>query len=385
MSKTRKANGEGSIFQVSEKKWVAKISMGIRADGKPNIKQFSGKTEAIVKKKLKEFKKSDDFSQKHIPKNYSVQTYFSVWLKEFQYNKLKSSSYDRLESTVINHIYPNIGGLKLTAVTREQIQTLINNLYKKNNLSYSSVKKVYVALNSCYNHALLDDIILKNPCVGIVLPTASERTKQVTSFSQYEIELLKNELNKKTPTGEIYYQYSYAFNLILNTGLRIGEALSLTWDDIDFENNVLTVKRNNIMTKKRDENGNITGGYERKTQESLKTSSGKRTIPLNKSAENSLLELKKNNDTPYVIINKNKTAPLPSNFERGFHTLLKNAGIKKCGIHTLRHTFASMLFSKGVDVKIVSQLLGHSTVKITYDTYVHLFEKDIQCVTDVLD
>lgn len=64
---------------------------------------------------------------------------------------------------------------------------------------------------------------------------------------------------------------------------------------------------------------------------------------------------------------------------------MKNAGIRKCGIHTLRHTFAGMLFHKGVDVKIVSKLLGHSTVKITYDIYVHLFDKDISHVTSVLD
>ena len=69
-----------------------------------------------------------------------------------------------------------------------------------------------------------------------------------------------------------------------------------------------------------------------------------------------------------------------------FHALLKNAGIDgEYGIHALRHTFASMLFAKGVDVKIVSKLLGHSTVKITYDIYVHLFEKDISHVTSVLD
>ena len=66
--------------------------------------------------------------------------------------------------------------------------------------------------------------------------------------------------------------------------------------------------------------------------------------------------------------------------------MLKNAGIAgDYGIHALRHTFASMLFLKGVDVKIVSKLLGHSSVKITYDTYVHLFEKDIRRVTEVLD
>ena len=97
------------------------------------------------------------------------------------------------------------------------------------------------------------------------------------------------------------------------------------------------------------------------------------------------LALKENNTTPYVIVNSRQHNVLPSNFERTFHRISKNAGIGQYGVHALRHTFASMLFRNHVDVKIVSQLLGHSSVKITYDTYVHLFEKDIQRVTNVLD
>lgn len=128
MGKTRKQNGEGSVFQVSENKWVAKISLGTGIDGKPMIKQFSGKSEAIVKKKLKELKKSTDFAEKHMPSNDTVKAYFSIWLREYQYNKLKSSSFDRLEGTVVNHIFPHIGGMKMDKVTRDHIQTLINRL-----------------------------------------------------------------------------------------------------------------------------------------------------------------------------------------------------------------------------------------------------------------
>ncbi len=141
MSKAKRHNGEGSIFQVSENKWVAKISMGTKPDGKPNIKQFSGKSEAIVKKKLKEFKKSTDFAEKHMPSNDTVQSYFSMWLREYQYNKLKPSSFDRLESTVTNHIIPNIGGMKMDKVTRDHVQSLINQLYKKEKLSYNKPRK----------------------------------------------------------------------------------------------------------------------------------------------------------------------------------------------------------------------------------------------------
>lgn len=386
MSGTRKQNGEGSVFQVSENKWVAKISLGTRPDGKPNIKQFSGKTEAIVKKKLKDFKKSTDFAEKHMPSSDTVQAYFSMWLREYQYNKLKPLSYDRLESTVVNHIFPHIGGLKIDKVTRDNIQALINQLYKKEKLSYSSVKKVYVALNSCYKHALIADVVTKNPCLGIVLPSPSERTKQVVPLDTDEVERLKNELSKTAPNGTPLYCYGYAYLLILNTGLRMGEALSLCWDDIDLENKTITVAKSNILTKKRNADGNKMGGYELQTQNSTKTSSGKRVIPINRTAEEVLLELRNGNTTPYVITNSRHHQVLPSNFERSFHAVLKNAGIDgDYGIHALRHTFASMLFAKGVDVKIVSKLLGHSTVKITYDIYVHLFEKDISHVTSVLD
>ena len=386
MSRTRKQNGEGSVFQVSENKWVAKISMGTRPDGKPNIKQFSGKSEAIVKKKLKEFKKSSDFAEKHMPSNDTVQAYFSMWLREYQYNKLKPLSYDRLESTVVNHIFPNLGGLKIDKVTRDQIQALINRLYKKEKLSYSSVKKVYVALNSCYKHALIDGAVIKNPCLGIVLPSQNERTKQVTPLSVEEVDRMKQELLKTMPNGDLFYGYGNAFLLILNTGMRMGEALSLRWEDVDLNNKTITVNKNNVLSKKRDTDGNRIGGYELQTQDSTKTASGNRVIPINRSAEEALLALRAGNETSYVIINSKQNPVLPSNFERSFHAVLNNAGIDgDYGIHALRHTFASMLFAKGVDVKIVSELLGHSTVKITYDIYVHLFEKDVSRVTCLLD
>ena len=386
MSRTRKQNGEGSVFQVSEHKWIAKISLGTRPDGKPNIKQFSGKTEAIVKKKLKDFKKSTDFAEKHMPSNDTVRAYFSVWLREYQYNKLKPSSYDRLESTVTNHIFPHIGGMKIDKVTRDNIQSLINQLYKKEKLSYSSVKKVYVAINSCYKHAVIADAVTKNPCLGVVLPSQTERTKQVIPLCVDDVERLKTELSKTASDGTPLYCYAYAYLLILNTGLRMGEALSLCWGDIDFENKIITVTKNNVLKKKRDSDGDKVGGYELQTQNSTKTSSGNRVIPINRSAEEALFALRIGNTTSYVITNSRHHQVLPSNFERSFHTVLKNAQIDgDYSIHALRHTFASMFFSKGVDVKIVGKLLGHSTVKITYDIYVHLFEKDISRVTSVLD
>ncbi len=385
MSK-RKSNGEGSVFQVSPTKWVAKISLGTRPDGKPNIKQFSGKTEAVVKKKLRDFKKSVDFAEKHMPTKDTVQAYFSMWLNEYQFNKLKPASYDRLESTVVNYIYPHLGGIKMDKVTRDQIQALLNLLCKEKKLSHSSVKKVYVALNACYAHALVDDVVLKNPCIGVVLPSLAKNTKQISPLNEEDIERLKREISKKNNKGKPLYPYGQAFVLLLHTGLRMGEALSLRWSDVDFERKTITVTKNTILTKRRDENGNRLGGYQMQTQSSTKTSSGNRTVPINHSAQEALTALKEGNSTEYVIVNSRQHSVRPNNFERSFQTALKQAKIQgDYGVHSLRHTFASMLFAKGVDVKIVSRLLGHSTVKITYDIYVHLFEDTLHRVTNVLD
>lgn len=270
-------------------------------------------------------------------------------------------------------------------VTRDDIQALINRLYYQSELSYSSVKKVYVALNACYKHAIIDDIVIKNPCSGIILPSQSERTKQPSAFLEKEVEILQKYLSQKTDNGEYKNYYAPAFLLILHTGMRMGEALSLTWDDIDLCSHTVTVRKNSIMVKNRDNDGVVSGGYSWKLQDSTKTTSGNRTIPINKTATEALHALLKGNNTPYVIVNSKGKPVLPSNFERSFHAILRSCELDHYSVHSLRHTFASRMFRSGVDVKIISKLLGHSSVKITYDIYVHLMQDELAHVTDVLD
>lgn len=379
MKTRKKKNGDGTVFQISSGKWVSKIRMGTRPDGKPNIKQFSAKTQAEARDKLKEFKERLEFRENLSANNNILQDYICAWLKECQCKKLKPSSYDRMESTINTHIIPCLGKFKIDKITRTDIQLFINQLYEQQGLSYSSIKKVYVALNACYKYALLDSIIVKNPCEGVILPPIVERTKAINIFTLEELERLKTAIL----SDKCYY--GYAFLLILNTGLRMGEALALLWLDVDFTNKTITVNKTITMTNNRNSDGEIIGGRSLTIQHSLKTSNGYRTIPINKSAENALLMLKNGNNSEYVIVNNRQHPVMPSNFERSFHRLLDNAKIDKCGVHTLRHTFASLLFHNGVDVKVISKLLGHSTVKITYDTYIHLLDEDLADVTTLLD
>ena len=385
MEKKTRSYGNGSIYKTSDHRWVVKVSLGSGPDGKPLTKRFSARTKAEAERKLRAFKNEQQRQNAPSPVHYTVRDYFEYWLKTYQFQKLKPLSYDCLEGSVQNHIYPRLGKINFGSVSRDDIQQLINDLYHKQHLSYSSIKKVYNALNACYRHALIGDVIPRNPCLGVILPSAAERTKQIQPLPPAEVEILRRELRKEDERGKTLYHYANAFLLILNTGLRMGEALALQWTDVNFATRTLNVNKNSIITPDRDESGNKVGTYKLKIQNSTKTSSSNRRVPLNQSAIQALYALKAGNDAPFVIVGTHGGPTRVYNFERSFHVILRNAGLPQYGVHALRHTFASLMFSAGADVKVISKILGHASVKITYDIYVHLFEEDYRSATDILD
>jgi len=154
--------------------------------------------------------------------------------------------------------------------------------------------------------------------------------------------------------------------------------LALTWDDLDFDEKTINVNKNAVIVKIEDEDASH---YKLINQESTKTKSGNRIIPMSDTALNAFKELYEiNGDKKYVMSTKTGQQVTPRNINRMFHSILKETGIAKseeenCGVHTLRHTFASMLFRNGCDIKVVSELLGHSDTKITENIYIHIIQK----------
>lgn len=141
--------GDGTVYQESGNKWTAKISLGTTPDSKALFKRFSARTKGEVEKKLKAFRRSLNETESVSSVRYTVRDYFLYWLKTYQFQKLKPSSYDRLESVVNNHILPTIGNVHFDLLTRDEVQRLINNAYRQKELSYSSVKKIHDALKEC--------------------------------------------------------------------------------------------------------------------------------------------------------------------------------------------------------------------------------------------
>lgn len=374
---SRKENGDGSIFQVNESKWIARIQYG-SLNGKPQIKSFSAKTEALVKKKLREFKRD---KTKYLPENVGYvifEDYINKWIYEYKRNELKGTSFDRLESTIHTHIIPAVGSAQLQKINNIDLQSLINKLYE-DKLSYSTIKKVYDALNSCLSYAVSKNDIEKNPMTSVSLPSKNKfESSEVKIFTEEELSKIICELNTVYANGAYKYRYRDAYMLILNTGIRMGECLGIKKSDINLSDKTIHIQRDVAIVKQRNNKDDISEitSYKVIMQNSVKTYSGDRYIDLNDtavSAVKNLMALYPNGEM--LTQNRNGEVVSPTHLIRSFKGILDTVGINSGGIHALRHTFASMLFKNGIDIKTVSELLGHSSTKITYDTYIHILQK----------
>ncbi|MDD4699134.1 MAG: tyrosine-type recombinase/integrase [Oscillospiraceae bacterium] len=387
---TRKGNGEGSLYQrSSDGRWVAAIQDGVKTNGKPNMVYFTGKDEKKVDKKLKEYKKKTLLRESGMYVGASkiyVGEYINNWLNNIKSVELKPTSFDRLESTVRTNVMPLIGHISLQELTDEEIQKLMINKLYKDGLSHSSIKKAYDAINACCKYAVIRRDIVNNPCQLVKIPSQHKFEKtEARAFTDEEIELFKKIACSKYGNGRPVYPLGYGYIFMLNTGIRLGEALALKWKDIDFEKGNFLVSKNAVMAVDRSTDSSKRIFMEKS---SPKTASGFRRIPLNKAALlslNALKEIRYFGENSYVMSTADNTPNKQRNFSRTFDAMLVRAKIEPCGIHVLRHTFASKLFRAGIDVKTVSKLLGHSSTEVTYNTYIHLIQEQEVAAVKILD
>lgn len=382
----KRDNGDGSVFfSEATQKWWAKIQYGTK-NGKPLIKSFSSSDTVngrrIVTKKLREFKKlmySSKVSISHITLNEYIET----WLENYQKFKVKTTTYNRDQATYKSHIKYTIGGRKLTEIKAEDIQLLLNS--EVDHFAPKTIEKTFSLLNKVYKYAIAIGDAAVNPCYGVVAPGT-----YVNKIKQKEIEEYTIQETNAIYTGvyDSYYNHnrlyknSPAYILLLNTGLRLGEALALKWSMVDLENDLLNV-RATLETV-------VTDNGRERVLTMPKTKSSNRTVPLNKAAKDMLIELRKRNedtgiDYDFVICNSKGECCEANNFRRDFKRFCTRYGIKYKGLHALRHTFASRLFRNGADVVVVSKLLGHNNPTITQNIYIHILDEQKAKAIKLLD
>ena len=373
---TKKSNGEGSINRYKNG-WRGTITIGRGSDGKLIRKQVYGKTKIETIEKMNEYK--DKNKRGLIPKNdkITLNEWFKTWLFDFKSNEIKASTTQRYDVIYRNYIENSeIAGIKLKDLNSITIQNYYNNLIKLGKTPMS-IKILNKAIKSCLKYAKKINYIIENCCDNVILPKISysgEEKVQVFTVEEQKrfIEVIKD------------HKHRIEFLLTLGTGLRIGELVALRWSDIDCENGSLRVNKSIWR-------GYVTIDGKRKfvMQETTpKTPSSIRDVAIPdkileelKAYKEKQEEIKEKykeiyNDKGYVFTNIIGGHMLSDTLSKSFVKVLKDNGMKHVKFHSLRHTYATRLFEKGVQLKTVQKLLGHSSIEITADIYTHVMDSE---------
>lgn len=358
-------------------------------------KSFYGNTKTEVKKKAKEYLMKVENGYKE-PEKIKLNEYIEYWLKKYKLNKIEPSSYSRIYSVYENQIKNTIGNMLIGSIKTSDIQNLIDEYANptSNNtksLSLSGLKKIIHLLRPCMNKAVFEGIIENNPCDEVILPISScikVQTKEQIALDDSQIEEFKKVALSKYKKGEYKSRDAFVLLLMLNLGLRVGEAIALKWDNFDLENRIVYINKtmqSNIIDFSKDKKR-----YSR-IKDSTKTSSGVRVLKLNDSAMFYISELqeydKRNGITySYLCSTHNNTLNTPRNLQRSLDRIINKTNIKEpVSLHTLRHTFGSVLVRRGIGIEVVSKLMGHSNINITYQKYIHVVQEQKAKTMDMIN
>ena len=292
--------------------------------------------------------------------NMTVMEFIEMWLDTFKKNSVKTSSFGRLESSKTTLERYEIAGKKIGEVNFFDIQKYINQLVD-DGYSLSNIKKQLRIVTSPLKLAASMRIIPADPSIGVKLPNETrvkKRTKEVIAYTNDEQE----RLFKRVAVSQMNVGYM-GILFMIETGLRSGELLALKWKDVELDRSRVHVHATILNPM-----SNVKAAY----QDSPKTKSSNRIVPLTPKAKAILKRLMEERETEWVFESKGGRY---SYKQLMYQTkkLCREAGVPYYGEHVFRHTFATNCYYKGIDVKILSRLMGHSSVSVTYNTYINLY------------
>ena len=319
----------------------------------------------------------------------TLNAYFDFWMDTFAKSGRKATTCTNYKSYYNTYIKNTIGKKQIAKITKADCQRIINEMIESGK-KHSTMSNLKSCLNMVFECALDDDIIIKNPAKNLQIPQTE--SKKRTAIEQKQIDAFMDYVK-----GSERYSYSYpAFIVLFNLGVRIGEMAALTWDDVNFKDDVITINKTVNRYRKADYGFTMAVA-------SPKSKTSVRSIVMNSVVKRELLKLKMQAvptaaSLPYVDDSGHVRGRL-SGFlflngsgnvwnEPGFRELIKRIvkrynkeaetnqreKIENFCPHMARHTYTSLAYSAGADVKIVSQNLGHASTAVTLDTYTHLTE-----------
>lgn len=346
----------------------ANIYLGVdQVTGKKVKTSVTGRTRKEVKLRIKEaqhdFKANGQTVTKAVPvKNYKELA--ELWLKSYEMT-VKPQTFISTKRMIYNHLIPVFGDIKLDKLSVSYIQGLINDLSKE----FVHFGAVHSINKRVLQYGVSLQLIPFKPARDVILPKVVKPDNKVIKFIDYnDLKALMSYMEKLSNKKYSYYFDYVLYSVLLATGCRFGEAVALTWSDIDFENATIDINKNYNRSV------DIVG--------TPKSKAGYRVISIDQKTVN-LLRLYKNrqrqlftdisSEAPEVVFatptrKYQNTAIRQESLDRR----LKEIDCPRFTFHAFRHTHASLLLNAGIPYKELQYRLGHSTLAMTMDIYSHL-------------
>ncbi|MDE5577735.1 MAG: site-specific integrase [Oscillospiraceae bacterium] len=380
MATIQKRNGSYSI----------RVSCGYDTKGKQIIQSMTWKpSEGMTLKQIeKELKRQSVLFEEACMKGFQskavkFETFCEEWFEEYAKTNLRNTTYERLLQ-LRGRIYPVIGHIRMDKITSRQIQAFVNSLSKEGAnertgkpLAPKTIRHNLSLISDVFSYAVKMGVVAENPCSKVTIPKGEVKEKQI--YTPAEVERFLTLLNDEP------LKYRTFFYLMIYSGFRRGEMLGLEWKDVDFENNIISVRRTSNYTAKK-------GVY----TDTTKTKRSQRTLKFPQFIMDMLKEYKEQQDAEALRLGDRwvetdrlyvKWDGRPMQNGTPYFWLgefCEKHDLPFYGLHSFRHLFCSLLVNQGVDIVTVSGALGHSCVSTTSNVYCHMFQEAQAKVSDAV-
>lgn len=347
-----------NIHKRKDGRWEGRIRMRNELTGVITSKSIYGKSYREVKNRVMLYAK--DPENQSVPKSKcTFEEVLRLWLSENRV-RLKGGTVNKYYSIIHTQIIPGLGKVPIGALTTGMINSFLaekleqGRLKGTGGLSPSYVRTIMLVIKAAHHFAVENHLCA--PLSGTIYKPSIPK-KDIRILSREEQKLLEAQLRTESDALRV------GIFLSLHAGLRLGEICALTWEDVDLEHRILYVRHTVARVMDRERNSVF-------CIDTPKTKASFREIPISSVLHAILLKRRRTSEFQYVISDK-KDFMNPRTFEQRFYRVMQKTSLQSMNFHALRHTFATRCIEAGVDVKSLSEMLGHSNAAITLNTYVH--------------